>query len=136
MSRKEGKYTEPLRSVKLMDSLIEDAQGVEYKFAEKFLERGETLSVTRKALRKVFEEWGEDEALNVRPYDVSNLYKLINNEWGCDEIRNRSTNMETMIMGCGLKGGTNVVEQKPTNDGGTQGPLPRPGEYLEVHGSE
>ena len=132
MSRKEGKYTEPLRSVKLMDSLIEDAQGVEYKFAEKFLERGETLSVTRKMLRKTFEEWGEDEALNVRPYDVSNLYKLINNEWGCDEIRNRSTNMETMIMGCGLKDGKNVLEQKPEN-GLNQVPLPQPqpGEYLE-----
>ena len=87
----------------VMRSMIEDAQGIEHKFFEKFLEIKEGETTTRKLVRAKFEEWAEADGVQVRQSDVSRLYKILTYEYGCVEDRGRQTNRETVIYGCKIK---------------------------------
>ena len=105
MTRKEGKYSEPLRSIQIMDDLIIDAQGIEYRFFTECVIMDPGSKVVKTELGKMFEDWGKNNRIEVRRSDKTALYGLLI-EKGCEETRPRDAlgtkSRPPVITGCKL----------------------------------
>ena len=105
MTRKEGKYADPLRSIQIMDDLIIDAQGIEYRFFTECVIMDPESKVVKTELGKMFEDWGKNNRIEVRRSDKTALYGLLV-EKGCEETRPRDAlgtkSRPPVITGCKL----------------------------------